>query len=318
MSIIVKKHTNMNKKIIIYLFLFVPILMASCNLLGESEKNEDREIKTIEVFPDSVRKHIIEQDSLSRELISKIDTLTTELNNAKKEIEELHAGIKELKAPGRMALSSLIMSILAIILLIIRTNKKVDKWGVVDIVKPLIKEQTKGLEVRIKSAEKNIERVDKATSDAQSDPVTSSIKNRLMDIEIKVNKMAEATAAPANSYPSYTHSTIDSRESQVLEFPKTVYAKVNSNKYFVRIFDSKQEECVYTIKFTGQGEGEFDIISLDKIKSINDLKYVVELTPDSCLLEEATNYKVIEKGKCKKVEDKYWEVTKKLRIKVTK
>jgi len=311
----------MNKNFFIYLLLFVPILMASCSLLGESEKNEDRDIKTIEVFPDSIRKHIIEQDSLSRELISKIDTLTTELNIAKKEIEGLHAGIKELKSPGLffvIALISLFMSILAIILSIIRTNKKVDKWGVVDIVKPLIKEQTMGLEGRMNRAEADIKKVDKAFSDVQSDPVTSSIKNRLMDIEIKVNKMAEATAAPANSYPSYTHSTIDSRESQVLEFPKTVYAKVNSNKYFVRIFDSKQEECVYTIKFTGQGEGEFDIISLDKIKSINDLKYVVELTPDSCLLEEATNYKVIEKGKCKKVEDKYWEVTKKLRIKVTK
>jgi hypothetical protein len=135
----------MKKKCFIYIFFLVPILCASCDWVNESDKQESKEVKTIEVFPDSVRQYLIEQDSLKRGLISKIDTLTTELNASKKEIEQLQSEIKELKSPGRIlivfALCALLLSILAIILSIIRTSKKVNRWEVKDMTRQMVREQ---------------------------------------------------------------------------------------------------------------------------------------------------------------------------------
>lgn len=96
------------------------------------------------------------------------------------------------------------------------------------------------------------------------------------------------------------------------------YAKVNSSKYFVEIFNSQHEDCVYKINFVNKEEGEFDIISLSKIKTINDLKEVLDLASGSCLLNEASSHIVVERGRCKKIDDNTWEVTKKLVIKVFK
>ena len=314
-------RTNMNKCFFICLFMLAPLLMGSCDFWGESNNTESKEIKTIEVFPDSVRKHIIEQDSLSRELISKIDTLTMELNASKNDVDQLRTDIKGLNAPGKvlvvLSLLSMLISIIAIVLVIIRTNKIVEKWEIREIAKLLIREKNKDLEFRINRAETNIKEIGKESSVSKSTPTNSSFDKRLLELEIKVNKIAGGTSMLTHSELPNPRPSMDSKVDQEQENVKTGYAKVNSNKYFVEIFSSKQEECIYTIKFTSKEEGEFDILSLEKIKSINGLKDVVDLTPDSCLLEEATNYKVVEKGRCKKTEG-VWEVTKKLVIRVSK
>lgn len=313
----------MNKKFFIYIFLFVPILCASCDRFDELDRKENKEVRTIEVFPDSVRQYLIEQDSLKRGLISKIDTLTTELNSSKNEIEQLQSMIIELKSPGRLLIFfvslSLTISLVALILSIIRTNKKVNKWEVKDMTKQIAREQVKDLEYRMNRAENNIIEIGKASSTSKTTSIDGFIDKRLQDLELRLNRVERSNNVTTSKPFSYNnHSSVETIAIQEPEVMKTGYAKVNSNKYFVEIYSSKQEDCVYIIKFTSKEEGEFDIISLDKIKSINGLKDVVELTQDSCLLEEATNYSVIEKGRCKKADESVWEVTKKLIIKVTK
>lgn len=317
-------RTNMNKKFFIYIFFFVPILCASCDRFNESDRKQSKDVKTIEVFPDSVRQYLIEQDSLKRGLISMIDTLTTELNSSKNEIEQLQSEIVELKSPGRLlailVFLSLTISFVAIILSIIRTNNKVERWEVKDMTRPIVKEHVKDLEYRMNRAENNIKEIGKDSSTSKTTSVDSFTDKRVSDLELRLNRIERNNnnTVLSKPFPFNTHSSADSRAAQEPEKMKIGYAKVNSNKYFVEIYDSKQEDCVYIIKFISKEEGEFDIISLDKIKSINGLKEVVELTQDSCLLEEATNYIVMDKGRCRKADETVWEVTKKLIIKVTK
>ena len=323
MSITIKTRTNMNKKFFIYIFFLVPILCASCDWFNESGKKEDREVKAIEVFPDSVRQYLIEQDSLKRGLISKIDTLTTELNTSKKEIEQIQSEIKELKSPGRvivvLALCSFLLSIVAIILSIIRTNKKVEKQEVKDMTREMVREQVNGLEFRMTRAESNIKEIGKSPSNSKTTSVNSSVDKRLQDLELRLSRIERSNNATPSNISSYdNHSFIETTAAKESEFMRTGYAKVNSSKYFVEIFNSQQEDCVYKIKFSNKEEGEFDIISLGKIKTINDLKEVLDLAPGSCLLNEASTHTVVEKGRCKKIDDNTWEVTRKLVIKVFK
>lgn len=313
----------MNKKFFIYIFFLVPVLCASCDWINESDRKESKEVKTIEVFPDSVRQYLIEQDSMKRELISKIDTLTKELNASQKETEQLQSKINELKSPGRImiivALCSLLLSILAIILSIIKTRKIVEKWEIKDMTKQIVRDQVKDLEYRMNRAESNIKDMGKGSSTPKTISENTPIDKRLIDLDLRLSRIERSNNTAPSISPSYfNHSSQETSAAKEPEFMRTGYAKVNSSKYFVGIFDSQQEDCVYKIKFINKEEGEFDIISLGKIKTINDLKEVLDFAPGSCLLNEASTHTVVDKGLCKKIDDNTWEVTKKLVIKVFK
>lgn len=73
------------------------------------------------------------------------------------------------------------------------------------------------------------------------------------------------------------------------------YANINSGNIFTKIFDSAQESCVFSIKFKSANKGEFNIISLDKIKSRNMWQEIVEYTGS---IEEATSFKIEDYGIC--------------------
>jgi hypothetical protein len=151
-------------------------------------------------------------------------------------------------------------------------------------------------------------------------PTSSFVDKRLSDLDLRLSRIEKNDSSESSNRSLYVNqiptNTVTNQES---ETNRKEYAKANSGKFLVQITDSQQEGCVYVINCINKEEGKFDIISLAKIKPVNDIMDVVELVPGSCSLEDATNYKVIEKGLCKKVEGKpAWEVTKKLKIKVTK
>ena len=252
-----------------------------------------------------------------------IDTLTIELNASKDEIGQLKSAIYELKSPSSffviLASCSLLFSIIAIIMLIIRTNKKADKWEVKDITKELVREQIKGLDIRMMRIESDIKGLGKSSLASKMPCSSNSYDKQILDIELRLGRIEKSFNVASSNFHTYdNHSSQETTAAKESEIMRTGYAKVNDHEYFTEIIESKQEGCVYVIKFISKDEGEFDIISLDKIRSVNDLKEVVDITPDSCLLSEAIDYKLIEKGRCKKVDEKLWEVTKKLTIKVFK
>ena len=305
----------MNKKFFIYIYFLIPIFCTSCEWFNDPEKQDKADVTKLEGISPALKQRLNEQDSLYSELVSKIDSLTAGLNQSKRDIEELQS---ELKSPSRilacLVLFALLLSIIAIVLSMIRTNKKVDKWEVKDVIKQVVK-QVKDLEFRMTRAEGDIKGIGKG-----SVPTSSFVDKRLSDLDLRLSRIEKNDSSESSNRSLYVNqiptNTVTNQES---ETNRKEYAKANSGKFLVQITDSQQEGCVYVINSINKEEGEFDIISLAKIKPVNDIMDVVELAPGSCSIENAMNYNVIEKGLCKKVEGKpVWEVTKKLIIKVTK
>lgn len=317
-------QNNMNKNFIIYIFVLAPILFASCDRLNEPVRDNTVNVTKMGGISPTLKQHLKEQDSLYSELVLKIDSLTTGLNYSKSYIEELQSEVKELKSPSRMlvvlVLFSILLSIVAIILSIIKTNKKVDKWEVQNVTRQMVREQVKDLEYRMTRAENNVKEIGKDVSASKATPSGIGIDKRIMDLDKRLSKIERNNSVDSSTQSSYVHpfSNSSTTSNSETETYRKEYAKANSGKFLVQIADSQQEGCVYVINFINKVEGMFDIISLAKIKPVNDIMDVIELAPGSCSLENATNYNVIDRGLCKKVEGKpAWEVTKKLVIKVT-
>lgn len=316
-------QNNMNKNFIIYIFVLAPILFASCDRPNEPVRDNTVNVTKMGGISPTLKQHLKEQDSLYCELVLKIDSLTTGLNYSKSYIEELQSEVKELKSPSRMlvvlVLFSILLSIVAIILSIIKTNKKVDKWEVQNVTRQMVREQVKDLEYRMTRAENNVKEIGKDVSASKATPSGIGIDKRIMDLDKRLSKIERNNSIDSSTQSSYVHSFSNSSNTSNSETEtyRKEYAKANSGKFLVQIADSQQEGCVYVINYINKVEGMFDIISLAKIKPVNDIMDVIELAPGSCSLENATNYNVIDRGLCKKVEGKpAWEVTKKLIIKV--
>ena len=312
----------MNKKLLLYILFLIPMLCVSCDWSDESDRESKIDVTKIDSLSNALKQRLSEQDSLYSELVTKIDSLTNGLNESRGNIQKLQSEIAEFKSPGfflaGLALFSLLVSIVAIVLSFIRTNKKVDKWEAKDMTREMVKEQVNALEFRLNRAEGDIRDIGKGLSSSKDASVNRTIDKRLQEIELRISKIEKCNDTVTSASPIHGNDFQESNIQKEQEFMRMGYAKVNSTKYFVEIFNSQHEDCVYKISFNNQEEGEFDIISLGKIKTINDLKDVLELAPGSCLLNEASTHKVVEKGRCKKIDDRTWEVTKRLVIKVFK
>ena len=95
-----------------------------------------------------------------------------------------------------------------------------------------------------------------------------------------------------------------------------MYANTNSEEFFTSVVETKQETCVFDIYLSSQTIGEFDLISLDKIKQRNNWDRVVECKGD-CTIEEANTFKTEQKGKCE-LSDGTWKVVEKLKITISR
>lgn len=158
----------------------------------------------------------------------------------------------------------------------------------------------------------------------RSDPVSN---NDIQLIESRIDNLAESllqirnelNRIPVSSNIEPDYETVHVlAKAENLSPKKRGYAKINTGKYFTEILQSGNEVCVYKIDFVNDIKGEFDIVSLQKIQSRNDWQAVVEYS-GNCTISEAQQYSVEEPGICeKKKGQNVWEVTKKLKIKISK
>lgn len=96
---------------------------------------------------------------------------------------------------------------------------------------------------------------------------------------------------------------------------KHLYANSNSEEYFTTVLETKQDTCVYVIDLESETTGEFEIISIDKIKQRNGWERIVKYS-GNCMLNEAKGFKTIQPGLCQKHSDGIWKVTRNLEIKI--
>ena len=327
----------MKTKIKGILILVTSVLFVSCSFFTPSQDEDSKkEVRAIEVFPDSVKKHLMEQDSLSKQLVLAVDSITTKLNAANNNIEELQASIKELRAPGQFLIYIVIfaffLSIIAIIATIIKTKNKLNKWEVIDEIKQFLSDKNTNLYRQLTRMDDDIKNLKKGSQSPKS-PTKNELYhqggnsqsiNETIQAEIQERRMSNNSSNSEYDIRNYQYTQGNqSTTSQITkqgyaQMPKHGYAQMHTGKYLVDIVESNKESCVYSLTFTSEESAEFDIISLEKIKTINDLRDVLDLAPGSCLLNEASFHTVERKGKCKRIDDNTWEVIQKLLIKVYK
>ena len=296
------------------------LALASCSLFGDDKPSREAErVRTIDVLPDSIKKKIVEQDAQMKDLVFKVDTLTAELNTVKKENAELNEKLNGIKNPqnalGYISLGSLILAVIAIILFIFKKGLNEQEVIAVTTDKLDSSQRIKDLQYHVNTLKNDFQRLSQGTQTKYSSAPSNieyqiqKLERRLLEVESCINSQQYV---PSPQQSSYGYSNYQQGTTEV---PRAGYANINTGKYFTKILDSNQETCVFSIKLKNETQGEFSIISLDKIKSRNGWQEVVEYTGS---IEDATSFKEVDKGICEKVDESTWEVTKPLKIRLFK
>lgn len=303
----------MKKLLNILTCVLVILAASSCNYFndGEPSQNTKDSIASVGGISQEIKNKIAAQDTLMNALVLKVDTLAQTLTLVQKENAELKGQIKKLESPkstwGYMTLVTIAIAILALILSLLRkgiSKEEVDK----------IFSQNLDKSKRITKLKTDVSQL----SSRQNNNVSTfrDFERRLKTVESKLIDLSILSKNSHNvPYSTVNRSQEDSRQSKEPEYPKMCYANINSGSFFTQIYNSAQEGCVFSIKLNSLTKGEFNIISLDKIKSRNMWQEIVEYTGS---IEDATSFKVEDYGICEKYDDVTWQVTKKLKIKLLK
>ena len=308
------------KKILNFIVCVITFFtLSSCDYFNDKEasKGNQDNATIVEGISQEIKNKIAAQDTLMNALVLKVDTLAHALTQAQTENAELKSQVEKLESPkstwGYMTLASFVVAIIALVLSLLRkgvSKEKVDEIFSNNLDKSKRIAELKAAVYQLQSGQNN---------NRVSQPVNTSLQNldaRLRSVESSLSRLSSRTnEVHDTSNPSINHSQEQHRQPKEPEYLKMGYANINSGNIFTKIFDSAQESCVFSIKFKSATKGEFNIISLDKIKSRNMWQEIVEYTGS---IEEATSFKVEEYGICEKYDDVTWQVTKKLKIKLQK
>lgn len=311
-------------KKLLNLIIYTAVIMAvsSCSFLEEdkSQKNDSKKSSSIEGLAPEIKEHFVAQDSLMKDLVNKVDTLAAALNQAQKENSELREKIENIQSPKStwawMSIGAFVLSVITLLLVFFKRG--LNEHEVSAVVKDCLdsSQRIKDLIFNVNTLKNDAQRNSRNISSSSS-TISSSVENRLLKFENKLQEIISYLNSqkpiPTPQQPSYSYS--NSQQERTSEVLRAGYANINTGKYFTKILDSNQETCVFSIKFKNESKGEFTIISLDKIKSRNGWQEVVEYTGS---IEDATNFKEIDKGICEKYDENTWEVTKPLKIKLLK
>lgn len=270
-------------------------------------------------------------DSLLNAINHDIDSVKEEIGNSKENIAGLLASKKEMQSNIKtvfyISIGALFFSLLAIVLLFVKTNKKAnsDEISLLRYDINNINKLCNRLEFNFKQVENS--RGANSNSSIDNNSVITNLRNRLYDLEAKVKTFEVINSKYSCSDNMYvSNSRQESKQEDRLESKnpttlnkKVEYAQLNNESYFMDTLPSKQETCVYKIEYTGSNTGVFDLISLDKIQSSNGWQNVIDVEPTGdCTMEEANSFVTLSLGECIKMDDTTWKKTKNLKIKINK
>lgn len=305
----------MNKLFNLIVCLVAISMLSSCDFFKDKEANKDTQVNatTVEGISQEIKNKIAAQDTLMNALVLKVDNLAQALTQAKIENAELKAQVEKLESPkstwGYMTLASLVVAVIALVLSLLR--KGVSRENVDEIFSYNLDKSKRIAELKVA--------VSQLQSALNNNRVSSGVNTSLQNLDVRLRSVENFVSKLSEVHNS-SNSPVSSRQEQPRhhkepEYLKMGYANINSGNIFTKIFDSAQESCVFSIKFKSATKGEFNIISLDKIKSRNMWQEIVEYTGS---IEDATSFKVEDFGICEKYDDVTWQVTKKLKIKLQK
>ena len=301
------------------LFIIVIALFSivSCDLFEDTEpKFYQENTAIIGEIPPEIKEQIVAQDSLMKDLVYKIDTLSNALNNTKSEITELKTKIESFQSPknkwGWMSIGAMTIAIISLLITILKT-RGVKKEETYEIFSDCIDRSQ-----RIKELKENIKLlIEKANKISSTAIPTDAMEARIQKLENSIVQIKALLYSNKNiSQQSNSTNFSPANSSRGDNCLKVGYAKVDTDMYFTTIYDSNQEGCVFKITFTNQTRGKYTIISLDKIQSRNDWQKKIECSGVS--IKEASEFRVDQEGICEKIEPNTWIVTNPLKIRLLK
>ena len=310
------------KKIINFI-ICVAVIMAvlSCNFFGEDNPQNDDSKKpsSIEGLAPEIKEHFVAQDPLMKEIVNKVDILAAALNKTQKENSALRSKIERIQSPRStwawMSIGAITLSVIAFLLALFRRG--LNEHEVRAVVKDRLdsSQRIKDLIFNVNTLKNDSQRYSRNTQSGSSSSQNTDM--RLRQVEKKVEEIFNYINEQQQNVQEQTSiQRQETRKSNQVETQRVGYARIDYESYFTTIYDSNQEGCAFKITFKNESQGEFTIISLDRISSSNDWQQKIECSGVS--IKEASDYRIEELGVCKNIGNNTWEVTKPLKIRLFK
>jgi len=316
-----KIQVNMKNNAGILSFLIGVCLFVSCDLSSGNSNVASGNQTISQVALDSINMRLDKLQSTCDSLEEKSSYLDEQLQLSRDSVALLQEQVVDLEGPKSVwmyiSIAASILALLSLMLLLL-----FPKWlyerKVCDVFHNYFDQSPRIMEIKGTINQLN-QAVYKSKGNNYNVSGKSQIERKMDEIIETLSLQQREIISLRNAQNTNGTGNISIGGKNVSETQKrTGYAKSNSGPYFLDILDSNQEGCVFCIKFLNDRRGEFDLISLDKIKSRNDWQDVVECS-GNCTIEEAINYKLIDYGICELYSDgKSWEVKRKLKINLTK
>ena len=309
-------------KKLLNLIVLTAVIMSvtSCSFFEEEKsQNNEKTLSSIEGLAPEIKEHFVEQDSLMKDLVNKVDTLASALNQTQKVNLELKGKIESLKSPRStwvwMSIGAIVLSIIALLLTLIRRG--LNEHEVRAVVKDRLdsSQRIKELIFNVNSLKHDLKSCSPnkqySSSTSQNNDIRlRQIEQTLADIVNYINGQQQ------NTQTQKTTQRQNTREQTQIETQRVGYARIDYETYFTTIYESYQEGCAFKITFKNETKGEFTIISLDRISSSNDWQQKIECSGVS--IKEASDFRIEELGVCENIGNNTWQVTKKLKIRLLK
>ena len=304
----------------------VIMAMSSCSFFeGDKTQGKQQEkSSTIEGFPLEIKNKIAAQDTLMKELVSKVDTLAEALSQAQQENAKLKAQVEDLKSPkstwAYVSMGAFALGLIALIISLFRAKGVKEERGHEIFNNKCIGDSGMEQQEKVKNSkctQQNSRTNQSNTSHAPDiDSRLSKLENRMSKLENQPQVSMNINKMTTSVQPMIQPRSDAPKLHKDAEYQKVGYAKNDTATYFTTIYESNQEGCVFKITFTSPTNGVFNIISLDKIQSRNDWQQKIECSGIS--IKEASDFQVEEEGLCEKIEADTWQVTKPLKIRLRK
>ena len=310
-------------KKLLNLIICTAIIMAvsSCDFFGDdnSQNDDSKKPSSIEGLAPEIKEHFVAQDSLMKELVNKVDTLAAALNQTQKENSELRAKIESIQSPRStwawMSIGAIALSIIALLLALFRRGLNEHEVRAVVNDRMDSSQRIKDLIYNVNTLKNDAQRNSRNTQSSSSSSQNADM--RLRQVEKKLEEIVNYINEQQQNVNEQTSiQRQETRKSNQIETQRVGYARIDYESYFTTIYDSNQEGCAFKITFKNESQGEFTIISLDRISSSNDWQQKIECIGAS--IKEASDYRIEELGVCKNIGNNTWEVTKPLKIRLLK
>ena len=311
---------------IVFLAMACLILVSffSCELREgkDVDKQTDYPTYQVEETKPSEKEENSEQDTVASLNQNDIDYLLKETAKVNSEIDELNKDMREFHDSRNTYITiSIILLIIVIALVLYVFYKLGDKVDYKDMENRLKgqKNELTNLSQRFDSCLRDVQNSSGRQTSPRTPVRSSELENRINKIEMKMSMLDRNTTSMSSlgNTVATSYTTNNPHEDSLETAKKVGYAGINKGTYFLDIMNSQKETCVYKITFNTQDSAYFDLISLDKIKSRNGWDDVIEYEGD-CSMEEASTYTLLDRGSIKRFDDKTWELTNKLKIKISK